>query len=146
MTASDPIFDALSRAVGARLFTITARDPETGVFRRSWTSNPDAYPVSGTKPAQEDDWSRQVIDRGETFVANTTAGFAPYFSDHAQINALGCHSALNIPVRRADGTVVGTVNVLDVEGWFTPDRIARIKGLVAARAEALARAMQQAIS
>lgn len=144
MTESDPIFAALARATGARLFTVTARDPEAGLFRRIWTSHPEAYPVSGTKPALANDWSRQVIDAGKSFVANRTADFAPYFADHALINALGCHSVLNAPVRRADGEVVGTLNSLDVEDWFTPARVARIEALVAADAARLASAMQQA--
>ena len=141
MPTADAIFAALAREVGARLFTITTRDPEAGLSRRAWTSHPTDYPVSGTKPATEDDWSRRVIGDRKSFVANTTAGFSGLFPDHARINALGCHSVINVPVLRGDGEVVGTVNALDAEGWFTPERVARIEALVASRNDALAAAM-----
>lgn len=134
------VFAALHAAavpLGARLFTVTLHDPEARLFRRAYTSHPEDYPVSGTKPVGEDAWTRHVIGEGKSFVANTTAEFAPLFPDHALINALGCHSALNIPVIRADGAVVATVNILDAEGHFTPDRLAAFETLVARHREAL---------
>lgn len=129
---ADTVFAALHEAclpLGARLFTVTVQDPEAGLVRRAYTSHPADYPVSGTKPVGDDAWSRRVLVGGQSFVANTTAEFAPLFPDHAQINALGCHAALNIPVKRADGVVVGTVNILDAEGHFTPARVAAFEAL-----------------
>ena len=141
MTPQDT-FAALHRAAvaecGARLFTVTVLDRKAGVARRAFSSHPDAYPVTGTKPMGDSAWTAQVVGRGETFVANETAGFSPYFSDHALINALGCEAAMNIPVSDG-GQVVGTVNILDAAGHFTPDRVAVLTGLVAAhRADLLA--------
>ncbi len=123
---------AISDAVSIRLFTVTALDRQAGLARRVYTSHPAEYPVTGTKPMTQDDWSRHVIEGKQTFVANRTADFAPYFSDHALINSLGCQSAVNVPVIDA-GLVVATVNLLDVENHFTPDRVARLKALVAER-------------
>ena len=115
--------------VGVRLFTVSALDRAARLARRAYSSHPVDYPVPGTKPLGDDGWSRMVIDRGETFVANDTAGFSPYFSDHAQINALGCHAAINIPI--SDGQqIVGTVNLLDAEGYFTPERVGQLQALV----------------
>lgn len=129
----DAIFAALHRAAdaacGARLFTTTVLDRKAGVARRAYSSHPDDYPVTGTKPMGDSAWKHQVIDRGETFVANATEEFAPYFPDHPLINALGCESAMNIPVRQ-DGLVVGTVNILDAAGHFTPDRAKTLENLV----------------
>lgn len=134
-TAQDP-FAALHRDLSAvvpiRLFTITALDRAAGLSRRLYTSHPADYPVTGTKPIGDDDWSRLVIGDMQTFVANRTADFAPYFPDHAQINALGCQSAVNIPVINK-GMAVATINLLDVENHFTPERVAALKALVAAR-------------
>ena len=48
--------------VGVRLFTIMAHDGSKGVASRIFSNMPDAYPVSGTKPANVTDWSRQVIE------------------------------------------------------------------------------------
>lgn len=140
----DQTFAALHAAAdataGARLFTVTVLDRKAGLARRAYTSHPAEYPTSGTKPMRSDGWTRIVLDEGRSFVANTTAGFAPYFADHALINSLGCHAALNIPV--SDGaTVVGTVNLLDAEGHFTPDRVAALEALVAAHRDALLAAM-----
>lgn len=138
----DETFAALHRAAqdacGARLFTVTALDRKAGVARRAYSSHPQDYPVTGTKPIGDSSWTAQVVGRAETFVANETAGFSGYFSDHALINALGCEAAMNIPVSE-DGQVVGTVNILDRAGHFTPERVATLTGLVAAhRADLLA--------
>jgi GAF domain-containing protein len=141
MTPEDT-FSALHRAArdacGARLFTVTVLDRKAGVARRAYSSHPDNYPVTGTKPIGDSPWTAQVVGRGETFVANETAGFSPFFSDHALINALGCEAAMNIPV--SDGAqVVGTVNLLDRAGHFTPERVATLTALVEAhRADLLA--------
>jgi GAF domain-containing protein len=129
----DDIFAALHGAAkadcGARLFTVTVLDRAAGVARRAYSSHPDDYPVTGTKPMTDTPWTEQVIHRGEPFVANETAGFSPYFSDHALINALGCEAAMNIPLSE-NGHVVGTINILDAQGHFTPERVAALTALV----------------
>lgn len=145
--ASDPdsVFAAFRQAVqnsvGVRLFTVSVLDKAARLARRAYTSHPAEYPVTGTKPMVEDGWSRQVIEAGRTFVANSTAEFAPYFGDHALINALGCHSAVNMPVIDG-GEVVGTVNLLDGEGHFTPARLERLQALLAAHREELVAAIR----
>ncbi|MCV2867214.1 GAF domain-containing protein [Defluviimonas sp. WL0002] len=123
--------------LGARLFTLTVHDPTARLFRRAYSSHPRDYPVTGTKPMGDDAWTRHVVDGRQSFVANTTAEFAPLFPDHAQINALGCHSALNIPVLDGNGDVIGTVNIFEVEGHFTPDRVRAYEALVARHQPAL---------
>ena len=142
----DDTFAALHRAAqeacGARLFTATVLDRAAGVARRAYSSHPEDYPVTGTKPMGDSPWTDQVIGRGETFVANETAGFSPYFSDHALINALGCEAAMNIPVSEG-GQVVGTVNILDREGHFTPDRVATLEALVETHRDQLLAAFKQ---
>lgn len=139
MTPSET-FAALHRsadaACGARLFTVTVLDREAGLARRAYSSHPEEYPVTGTKPIGDSAWSAKVIVRGETFVANETAAFSAYFPDHALINALGCAAAMNIPVAE-DGRVVGTVNILDAAGHFTPERVARLAALVEEARDAL---------
>ncbi|WP_425039475.1 GAF domain-containing protein [Primorskyibacter sp. S187A] len=145
MTA-DATFSALHAAAddacGARLFTVTVLDHAAGLARRAYSSHPEDYPVTGTKPMGANPWMEQVIGRGEVFVANETAGFSPYFSDHALINALGCEAAMNIPVSR-DGRVVGTVNILDKPGHFTPARVATLTALVEKHRAALLEAFAQ---
>ena len=131
---ADEIFAALHRAAdaacGARLFTVTVVDRKAQLARRAYSSHPSDYPVTGTKPMGSNDWTKQVLERGETFVANQTSEFAIYFSDHALINKLGCEAAVNIPVPR-NGQVIGTVNILDKAGHFTLACVTLLEKLVA---------------
>ncbi len=114
--------------VGARLFTVTMLDRKARVARRLFSNLPEAYAVSGAKPLIEDDWTRHVIDAGKIFVGNDLAALARVFSDHELIASLGCQSAINVPVIVA-GEVLGTINCLDVEGHYTPARIAAAEAL-----------------
>lgn len=120
--------------IGVRLFTLMELDRGRGVARRSYSSHPDAYPVSGEKPFPESDWMAR-IEAGEMFVANSHAEIAAVFPDHALIRSLGCESCVNIPVAVA-GRVVGTLNCLHAAGHYTPARLAaaetlRLPGAVA---------------
>ncbi|MEZ5887996.1 MAG: GAF domain-containing protein [Paracoccaceae bacterium] len=134
------LHEATAAHGGARLFTVSRIDYDAQLSRRAYTSHPAEYPVSGTKPMVIDGWGRQVIEGQKTFVANSTDGFSPYFPDHPLINALGCASAINIPVVES-GKVVGTVNLLDVENHFTPERVASLEALVARERPALVAAL-----
>lgn len=142
---TDATFSALHRAAdaacGARLFTVTVLDRRAGLARRAYTSHPADYPATGTKPMRDDAWSDLVIGQGKSFVANSTPEFAIYFSDHALINALGCEAAMNIPVADDNGVVVGTVNILDAAGHFTPERISTLEWLVESHRPALLAAL-----
>ena len=133
MTDPDQTFGALHASLaavaGARLFTVTRIDRPAGLARRIFTSHPADYPASGTKPIRPDGWTAQVIDGQSSFVANSTAEFAVYFPDHALINRLGCHSALNVPVVDA-GQTIATVNVLDDAGRFTPATVAAVEAVL----------------
>lgn len=131
----DDIFAALHRAAdqahGAKLFTVTVMDRKAGVVRRAYTSHPVEYATTSTKQigGNGSEWADLVIGQHKPFIANTTPEFAKYFSDHETITALGCASAMNIPVVR-DGDVVCTVNILDKEQHFTPQVAADFIALV----------------
>jgi hypothetical protein len=124
------------REVGARLFTVMTFDAATGLSQRVHSSHPKEYPVSGVKPLSRGLWSRTVIDERKLFVANSIAAIAEVFPDHELILALGCESVVNLPVVFA-GAVIGTVNMLDAPGYYTPERVARIEGLLPFAAAAL---------
>ena len=141
---TDNVFARLEAAFGVRLFTISVQDEGAGVARRAYTSDPVVYPTTVPKPISRDDWSRRVLVEGQTFVANSTAEFAPYFFDHAQLDAMGLRSAVNIPVIW-QGQTLGTVNALDVAGHFTPDRVAALQALLARHLPELVVAMQGVI-
>jgi GAF domain-containing protein len=125
-------FDALcaltEQIVGVKLFTIMTHDARNGVAGRIYSNMPDAYPVSGTKPANETDWSRQVIGEKKIFVANDIDGIRAVFDDHELIRALGCESVINVPIL-IDGKVAGTINCLHEAGFYTPERVAAAEAL-----------------
>jgi GAF domain-containing protein len=108
---------------GVKLFTVTIVDMAKGVARRLYTSDPESYPVSGTKPIVVDAWFEQVVIARQSFVRNTLAEIAEHFPDHQLIGKLGCGSVLNMPVVLG-GEVAGTVNCLHAEHHFTPERVA----------------------
>lgn len=113
----------LTRAmIGAKLFTIMTVDMQAGLARRQYTSDPVAYPVSGTKPVHYDDWFDLISNQRKPFIANTIADIAKVFPDHETIWSLGCGSVINIPVF-VGGKLLGTVNCLDVEHHYTVERV-----------------------
>jgi GAF domain-containing protein len=116
------------RVIGAKLFTVMKTDLDEGVASRLYTNMPDAYPVSGTKPISLTLWFEQVVLGRQTFVMNTIEEIATHFSDHELIASLGCGSCVNMPVV-VKGRVLGTVNMLDAEQHFTPERVALVEHL-----------------
>jgi hypothetical protein len=128
-TTADAAYGALHRLaealVGARLFTVMTVDMTVGLARRAYTSNPESYPATGTKPIEMNAWFEVVHSRHEMFVANTLADIAKVFPDHELIGSLGCGSVVNLPVLRA-GQLVATVNLLDIERHYTPERVERV--------------------
>ena len=117
---------ALSQEVQpVRLWTVMTVDMAAGLARRAYTSHPEAYPTSGTKPVPDNHWFDQVHDRRDAFVANSAEEIAAVFPDHQTIAALGCASCLNLPVTLG-GALAGTVNLLDGPARFDPETVARL--------------------
>ena len=131
-TDVDAIWEALQtlcrQVIGAKLFTIMTVDMVNEVARRAYTSHAEEYPTSGTKPIRYDSWFDIVHKAHQTFVANTIVDISKVFGDHETIWALGCGSVANIPVV-VGGELLGTVNCLDVEQHYTPERVALSKHL-----------------
>ena len=112
----------VQEVVGVKLFTIMTADTGDCSSERIYSSMPDVYPVSGTKPYNETEWSDITLNRKETFVANTIEDIAKVFDDHALILSLGCQSVINVPIV-VDGEVIGTLNCLHDRDHYTQDRI-----------------------
>ncbi len=113
----------LTRAtVGVRLFTVTSVEDQGRLARRSYTSHPREYPLSGIKIVEPSRWNEIVLDRRECFVANCLAEITEVFPDHALIQSLGLGSVVNMPVILR-GEIGTTLNLLDVEGHYTPKRV-----------------------
>ena len=126
---------ALTEAtVGTKLFTYMTVDMTAEVARRAYTSDPTNYPTSGTKPIRYDSWFDIVHKERRYFVANTIADIAKVFPDYELIDSLGCQSVVNMPVV-IGGELVGTVNMLDVDGYYTPERVQLIHDVLAVPAK-----------
>lgn len=130
--AGDGAFAALDRLcqaiIGHRLFSCSRFEMDGqggGTAARIYTSDEANYPTSGLKEVVPNRWTRIVIDRHDTFVANTVEGFSDVFPDHVLIASLGLGSVVNLPVVLS-GSLLGTVNILHEAGHFTPDRMAAL--------------------
>lgn len=108
--------------VGAKLFTVMTLDLDAGLARRRYTNMPDAYPASGTKPVSPTPWYEKVVTGRQMFVMNTNEEIAGEFADHELIASLGCGSCVNLPVA-VGGRVLGTVNMLNAEHFFTDEKL-----------------------
>jgi len=115
--------EALAQVVvGAKLFTVMKVDWANDRSGRVYSSDPVSYPVSGTKPINRTYWFDTIHTQRKPFVANTIAGIAEVFPDHEIIWSLGCGSVLNYPVS-VGGDMIGTVNMLHEEHFYTPEKV-----------------------
>jgi hypothetical protein len=126
--ALDALCALTETVVGVKLFTLMTYDGKRGYAQRTYSNMPEAYPVSGRKPANRTHWSTEVIEGRRIFVANTIEDIAKVFDDHELIRSLGCESVINVPVE-IDGEVVGTVNCLHEAGFYTPERVAAAEAI-----------------
>lgn len=126
--AFEALHQLTHKTIGVKLFTLMEIDRARGVARRNYSNQPTAYPVSGEKPIQANEWTNQVQDRRETFVANSIEEIAAVFPDHELIYSLGCQSCLNLPIVVND-TVIGTLNCLHEAGHYTQARVAAAEQL-----------------
>ncbi|MDQ1194781.1 GAF domain-containing protein [Agrobacterium sp. SORGH_AS 787] len=115
--------------VGVKLFTVMEADMEAGISRRSYSSDPKSYPVSGSKPINRTHWFDIVHVERRPFVANTIAEIATVFPDHDQIWSLGCGSVVNLPIFIA-GEFMGTVNLLHEELFYNPERVKQVTDML----------------
>jgi hypothetical protein len=106
---------------GWKLFTAMRYLP-SGEVERVYTSNPEAYPLSGRKPRRDTPWSRQVLVRGEPYYANDAAGIRFAFEDAEKILGLGLGAVMNVPVKAGE-RVLGTLNFLREAGGYSPDKL-----------------------
>ncbi|MGK2227635.1 GAF domain-containing protein, partial [Devosia sp.] len=95
---------------------------------------PTNYPGSGTKPIRYDSWFDIVHKQRRYFVANTIADIAKVFPDYELIDSLGCQSVVNMPVV-IGGELIGTVNMLHEDGYYTPERVHLIRDVLAVPAK-----------
>jgi len=117
-----PLLEAVHRAlddlVGAKLFTVLKTLPD-GSTERIYTNNPAVYPLNGRKPRNVTSWYETVILARRHYLGPTREHIRSVFFDHETIFGLGCGSVINVLVIH-DGHVLGAVNMLHEEHWYTP--------------------------
>ena len=119
----EAVHETLASLIGAKLFTVM-RVLDDGSTERIYTSDPDAYPLSGRKPRNETPWYEKVIVARQHYFGPTKAHIREVFFDHELIFSLGCGSVINILVLY-DARLLGTLNMLHEEHWYEPQDVER---------------------
>ena len=109
-----------AEVIGHTLFTIMHFDAARSEVERVYSSNPAVYPVGGRKKKADTAWTKRVLGAMQVFGATDRAAICEAFDDHETIFSLGIGSMLNIPIAFA-GRCLGTMNLSNVDGWFTVD-------------------------
>lgn len=117
---------ALARLPGFKLFTILVCQHEKKLTQRIYTSNPQAYPVGGTKPMTPNPWGDRVVGRGETYIGYDREDIKAAFFDYELIWSLGCESVINVPIRWR-GQTVGTFNLLHQAGFYNDQHVEPVR-------------------
>jgi hypothetical protein len=113
--------EALSaEVIGHTLFTIMRFDAARSEVERVYSSNRRLYPVGGRKQKKNTEWSERVLRDMQVFRATDRAAIRKAFDDHETIFSLGIGSMLNIPIAFV-GRCLGTMNLSNVDGWFTAE-------------------------
>lgn len=126
-TATHALDAALRQFPGHRLFTILVIDWTRQQNQRIYSSAPDRYPSGGAKPlVPSSEFYQDVILGGRARICVDRAACQRAFTDHALIDALGCASAVNVPVVRS-GVTIGSLNLLHRSGWYGPEMLPTLR-------------------
>lgn len=115
--------------VGSKLTTMTVFNHAQDYVRRVYSSDEAAYPVMGTKPMVRDASFAAMQAERKVYVANSVEAMRPDFPDLDQITALGCGSAINMPVA-VGGALIGTLNLLEAEGRYDAETVKAVPQLI----------------
>lgn len=109
---------ALGELVDFRLLTILRwHEP---LLVRMHSSAPSIYPAGGSKDITDDRWLRSLLADGVPVLSENEAQVRERFFDHEAIFAMGCGSALNVPVMSSLGPL-GSINLLHAAHWYRPE-------------------------
>jgi transcriptional regulator with GAF, ATPase, and Fis domain len=116
----------LAQAIGHRLITVLQVTRDGQRMRRLYTNNPDAYPVGGLKPVANSQWTERVLRSGQPFLGRNSGDIRQMLQDHELIASLGLGSIINMPIVY-DGRTLGALNILEVEGYYTPEHLEKVR-------------------
>lgn len=106
--------------VPAQLITCTFVDVTGLQAKRTFTTMPDVFPLSGCKDIsiEKSRWNDTIFKQKKCFSINRVRDYPEHFYDWELIENAGLCSALCVPIIN-DNTVLGTMNILDCEGAYT---------------------------
>ena len=126
---------AADQCIGHKLCTFMLFDRAAMEVQRLFSTNHEAYPPGGRKKKRNTAWGRQVLENGQPFIGRSTEDIRAHFDDYELIIGLGLRSMLNMPVR-IGGETVGTMNLSNVEGFYSEDHLpiaGLLTGMIAAK-------------
>lgn len=113
------INEIAQRLLGHRLMTVMRFFRETMELERTYSSQPDAYPLGGRKSKRGLVWAESVLLRGEVFLGTGPQDLEWAFDDHPKLVELGLGSVINTPIV-LNGRCLGTFNLLHRSDWYQP--------------------------
>ncbi|MFB9949285.1 hypothetical protein ACFFP0_10520 [Rhizobium puerariae] len=118
------LHEGLKRDAGCGLLTASVYDLANMRSRRVFSENPGAYPLGNFKRLDRNRYFETVLVGKRHFSSTTIEEIAEVFFDWQKIRDLGFESNMNIPAI-ADGTVIGSVNLLEKKGHYDAERVRR---------------------
>lgn len=126
----------LAGAVGHRFMTVLIYDTSQDEAERVFSSHPAVYPATGRKSFTQGPIMERVRGTGEPYVAMDRQALIRDYPDHEKIFAMGCESLVNLPI--VIGTeVVGQINLLHEQNFYTEQKIEQAMSLVSVAAAGL---------
>ncbi|NSX05730.1 GAF domain-containing protein [Cupriavidus gilardii] len=133
----DAVGDATLALLGPGLLTINVWRADSREVVRQWSSDPDSYPVGGSKRKGDTPWARQLLERAEAFVGEGDEALAQVFDDIPTIRALGLRAVVNVPISER-GRCIGTFNYLSPRSAWQADEVQTLRQLALLAAPAVA--------
>lgn len=105
------------RSFGFRLLTVLQHCPGKADVMRTYSTNPEAYPIGMPKPMGPTPWGRVVLEQGLGWHGEGEAAVRWAFPDAEKILSLGCESCLCVPVLH-EGQTLAVLSLNDVGGAY----------------------------
>ncbi|MCQ0970413.1 GAF domain-containing protein [Paracoccus sp. TK19116] len=125
MTALDRL---IQQVVGMKMCTLIRVDEDNASGMRIHSTEPVKFPISTPKDMQGRAWRSKIVVSQEHLVANSYDEIAAIFGDAEKLREVGCESCLCLPIV-VKNKLLGTLNILHEEGYFTPERVAAAESL-----------------
>ncbi len=129
-TCYDTVLSQIRHLVPAKLMTCTFVDFDTQEAFRTFTTMPDFFPIYGRKKVHPDSrWEKIIFGEKQCFSIDRVRDYPEHFFDWQHIERAGLCSALCVPIV-SQNRVIGTVNLLDVEGAYKNVPVQSLMGIV----------------